>query len=790
MNEKAIIFDGQVFQSAAWDRGMGKYSLGLLRSMIAHNSYAYSHTVIIFTEHMKLSNEAEKILKKAAPKAEFVFLDLKVPKNHPGENIRPLHEHNKSVLDEYLKTMSLTDSTFMILSLFPDQLASVFPSMTKKVLLFYDLIPLQYSEKYGLAPSFKGYLDRYNILFDAEVILTISQTVADDLILYVGIDPDTVFNIDGAAIERDGKSIIKPPGFKDGPYILMPSGNDIRKNNYRAVQAFKEYRDRSGDGVTRLILTSHYDEDTMSQLRGISPNVEFVGNVSEAELRWLYEHTEALLFVSEYEGLGLPMLEAAEVDIPVVCSNLTVFSEMSPTAFYYSDQHNPSDIARALDAALNRRDFAMKKREYPDILSRYTWPATAAKALKVLIKDASVTKNGPKARIAVFAPNPAGYSAIGKVVMLMHHALDEQFDIDYYVEDGRSRQNFARASYLSSVAKVYPASEFTAVKYMDYDAVFYHVGNSEYHIETIKNALHLPGYIIMHDTKLKGVFEEVLYRFGYIGEKRLAAERKLNELMHSTKTAYTTSLVNNQLGIITHSNYANDALASVIKQDVPVHTAALPVGTPAMKRIKAENEPFKIGFGGIIHKSKGLGIVDDLLNAGELGDAEIYIFGVPLIESGILERLESQPNVHIEKNLTDFAFENRLAEMDVIVSYRPDYNGETSLTVLEAMRHGVVPIVRSVGWFEELPDECVQKVHGENEVTASILALKKNPLLLAEKSRAAKDYTRHMHSYKAYVKAMLSVIDKTQGVATGNRKVAVALKNGTSKSQIVDELKK
>ncbi len=36
--------------------------------------------------------------------------------------------------------------------------------------------------------------------------------------------------------------------------------------------------------------------------------------MSEAELSWLYEHATCVLFPSEYEGLGMPVIEAVNGD--------------------------------------------------------------------------------------------------------------------------------------------------------------------------------------------------------------------------------------------------------------------------------------------------------------------------------------------------------------------------------------------------------------------------------------------------------------------------------------------
>lgn len=786
---KTAIFDGQVFQSAAWDRGMGKYSLCLLSSILADTRNGYDQCFLILSKNLSLSEEAEKALKNAAPNAELIYIDTKAPKNVPGEDIRPLQITNKRILNEFINSRGIDAPDFIILSLFIDQICSVFPDEAHKTLLFYDLIPLQYSERYGQSWSYPNYLNRFNVLFEADTILTISQTVADDIAIYTGISHKKLFNINGAPIARDHQEPVKPEGFSAERYVLMPSGNDLRKNNHRAVQGFEEYLRRSGDTQLKLVLTSYFDDGTKTSLMQISDNIIFVGNVSEAELRWLYEGAECLLFVSEYEGLGLPVLEAAEVDLPVVCSSLTVFGEMSATAFYYADEHNPVSIANALTSAINRRGFNEKVREYPLILNRYTWVNTANDALKAINSGRrSAGGTGVKPRLAVFTPNPAGYSAIGKVVMLTHSALSEYYDVDYYVEDARSAQRFKRVSFLHAVAQVYTANQFTAEKYSQYDAVIYHIGNSEYHLETINNALHLPGIMVVHDTNLRNAFEDELYRYGMIDPLRLEAERRLNDMSGTAKVSHMVSLLNAQMGVVTHSQYAKNALREVNYNEIPIHNANLPVGTPELARPREKDRPFRIGFGGIIHKAKGINLVEAISLADDIDGVEIHIFGIPLMDDASLAKLEAMPNVFIQKNLTDFEFEQTISDMDVVVSYRPNYNGETSLTVVEALRHGAIPIVRKVGWFDELPGDIVKKVTSEEQILDAIRSLLQNKPELSRRSQKSKLLTSTAYTYEQYADTLSSLIEAATKRKNDNVSLYNDLRVGMSKTDILKRM--
>jgi glycosyltransferase involved in cell wall biosynthesis len=776
-----MIFDGQVFQSDAWDRGMGKYSLCLLSAIASSTKHDMR---IIFSDSLPLPDEARAAIENAAPKAKIDFLHLEVPDPRilGKVDIAAMGVKNARILDEYIdETFPSEAVDFIILSLFIDRACSVFPTKARKILLFYDLIPLQYSERYGRFEAFKtNYLARFKMILDADLIWTISQTVADDLVSYLGLNAQKIHNINGAPIQRKHQTPKKPSMSIPKRYLIMPSGNDIRKNNLRAVQGFEEYRQKYNDDNLHLIITSFFDDTTRKELSQYSPNLIFSGNIPEAELKWLYQNATALLFMSEYEGLGLPILEAVEENKPVICSNLTVFNEMSESAFYYADQLDPVSISEAIHGALNDAAWAKKQREYPAILGKYTWAQTAKDALEFLA-NAVPLERVEKRRLAVFAPNPSGYSAIGKVVMQLHPALSEYFTIDYYIEDKRSTNTFSRPSYLPAIANVYKAGQFTAKSYEQYDAVLYHVGNSEYHLETIKNALYLPGFSIMHDTDLTGVYGE-LKKYGYLHASRVEVEKKLDALLNTKRTAFLSSLVNAQRGVITHSEYAKSAIEEVMMvKDVPVRKLNLPTGTPSMKKLKIDGR-FSIGFAGIIHEIKGLQLVDEIINDREFADARIYIFGVPLVSQEVLERLKSHDNITLATNVTDFEFQNNLANLDVLVNYRNEYHGETSLSCIEAMRMGVVPFVRNVGWFGELPDNVCIKIDDEKQVTKELKKLKNAPHKVVEMSTSARELMKREFSYEKYARELYETISRTkQGV---NDEISDLLVNGDSRSAV------
>lgn len=100
-------------------------------------------------------------------------------------------------------------------------------------------------------------------------------------------------------------------------------------------------------GVVGPTLTD--EERTLLQARLGARWREF-GPVSTADLRRLYSSAFAFIFPSDYEGFGLPILEAMACGCPVVAAGLSSLPEIGGNAAYYAESQSGESYAKALSA--------------------------------------------------------------------------------------------------------------------------------------------------------------------------------------------------------------------------------------------------------------------------------------------------------------------------------------------------------------------------------------------------------------------------------------------------------
>lgn len=179
----------------------------------------------------------------------------------------------------------------------------------------------------------------------------------------------------------------------DTAYIITV-GTVLRRRNVSAlIRAIARLRDRR-PGVRLGIIgdnRSHPFEDLTGLARslGCEGAVSLSGFVSDDEIARHYAAADVAVFLSEYEGFGLPTLEAMSRGVPTIIANRGSLNELFTKGAVVVEP-DASAVATALDSVLDNGGLREDLIRRGAALARtFSWERTAAETLAVLEGAAS-----------------------------------------------------------------------------------------------------------------------------------------------------------------------------------------------------------------------------------------------------------------------------------------------------------------------------------------------------------------------------------------------------------------
>lgn len=147
-----------------------------------------------------------------------------------------------------------------------------------------------------------------------------------------------------------------------------------RKNHINLLAAHDLYWEKSLKKKPLVIVGGQgwLTEQVHEQIKNKQGNgqIEYHGYVSDDDLNRLYADSFGFVYPSHYEGFGLPVLEAMERGVPVLCTSTTSLPEVGGDAVAYFNPNSPSDIAKKM------LEFEENQHMRPDIILRARKQAT------------------------------------------------------------------------------------------------------------------------------------------------------------------------------------------------------------------------------------------------------------------------------------------------------------------------------------------------------------------------------------------------------------------------------
>lgn len=180
----------------------------------------------------------------------------------------------------------------------------------------------------------------HNTIARAPLIQTISQFSKREIINVYDYPAQRIFVAPPAAskifrplgTDRSAADLT-PLGLKVGNYFLTVGTLEPRKNIKTLIAAFTRLSQREQAGAPLVIVGGkgwgQLELPAATHRLIQSGALRFLGSVSDATLRSLYEGARILLFPSIYEGFGMPVVEAMACGTAVAHSSGTSMDEIS-----------------------------------------------------------------------------------------------------------------------------------------------------------------------------------------------------------------------------------------------------------------------------------------------------------------------------------------------------------------------------------------------------------------------------------------------------------------------------
>lgn len=221
-------------------------------------------------------------------------------------------------------------------------------------------------------------------------IVTISEFSRKQIVQHLQVPETTV-----SVVPLNAELFQSPSGESEkcpieGRYIFYPANNWPHKRHTLLFQTMQEVWKRDPD--LKLVLSGSrstgFDvsiKDLIHQYDPPTQRIIDLGFVSDQQINSLYKHAEAMVFVSQYEGFGMPLIEAMKNGCPVICAPVSAIPEVAGDAAIYVDSDQPDAWASALLDTLPAKRADLIEKGIRNT-SRFSWAQTKESWLATLRK--------------------------------------------------------------------------------------------------------------------------------------------------------------------------------------------------------------------------------------------------------------------------------------------------------------------------------------------------------------------------------------------------------------------
>ncbi|GAA2783701.1 glycosyltransferase family 1 protein [Saccharopolyspora taberi] len=272
----------------------------------------------------------------------------------------------------------------------PMQVIGGFRRQHKLILTLHDLIYYRHPQPPGFLPLpvrivwrlyHKAYWPQRVLLNRADAVVTVSETTRD-LMAEHRLTRRPITVVHNAPSDLREPSDDEPAEDSGGPRELVYMGSFMPYKNVETLIAGMAFLPGH-----RLHLVSRLAPEREAELAERIPpgaDVVFWRGISDGDYHRLLSRADALVTASKDEGFGLPIIEAMNAGTPVVCSDLTIFREVTGGHARFFAPDSPESFAAAVTGLADGPSRAELVESARVQARNFTWTSSAKRLLDVM----------------------------------------------------------------------------------------------------------------------------------------------------------------------------------------------------------------------------------------------------------------------------------------------------------------------------------------------------------------------------------------------------------------------
>lgn len=272
--------------------------------------------------------------------------------------------------------------------------------------VIYDLLSLQLPQ-YFLPGNLEGFTQWLEVVTENNKAICISQSVADELKELIAtnnlhcaphfviesfhLGADASYATPTETLPEQAEQVLE--NLRKKPSFLMVGTLEPRKGYAQTLTAFEQIWEKGIDTNLVIVGKQGWMVEEFAQYIHSHPHFNkqlfWLEGINDAYLKVLYTSCTCLIAASYGEGFGLPLIEAAQHNLPIIARDIPVFREVAREYAYYFDAISPNGLSMAIENWLKL--FSSSQHPKSEDIPWLTWQESAKQIVQIFLKNNSIT---------------------------------------------------------------------------------------------------------------------------------------------------------------------------------------------------------------------------------------------------------------------------------------------------------------------------------------------------------------------------------------------------------------